>query len=474
MTDPSAGPDTRRRRPWMPWAVVGSIALAAIATGAILVSTTLAGAGPLSPSPTPPRTASALPSATPTCTVSSFSGTSYATTDVPLAADGILTETTVGRFVPAGGATSPEEASISDVSSDRAVALFRVDGRATTVAVFDTGSGALLWQVDRPAGDLRVISTPAYSGIDSVLVLGDTSSDASGTVVTVFDVDTGQVVAERDFPNGLVGVRDEYLTAGVSVPARDGFIVVDAVDGSITRLHSTTLETSWTIAGGGMAGTPSIAGDLLLTGGQAYGLTSGERLSWSPSPVDAKVVAMGGSLIGTTVPYIGGDGAAHEIWGWDAASGERCWTRSVMSIAGDGETLWALDESGHIVEIDPRTGAELRSLGPAVLPQPRLELVGGVVMETGASSVDGEYTTVLHFPDGSVVETGMQAWWATGGNGQIVIRPYATATLTAFDVATGVVAWTAGIPERVLPNGAAYAWGRWEAASGSTLLSIWR
>ncbi|MCT9819136.1 PQQ-like beta-propeller repeat protein [Microbacterium sp. W1N] len=442
MTDAAPAPAPRSRR-WLPWTLAVFVALAVGIAAAFVVVPRLTA----TPAETPaasPAPSSPTPSATPSCLVTTVDTTWRDAQALDLPTDGALTATTLADVT--GKYASPF--AIDDTRTGVLVQGDYGTGDATLL-VIDHDDAEVLWSAEVPYGTAAV-ATPASAGLDERIVVSHSVSPAfTESALTMYDLATGEAVAERTLPGDWAGGIHPGggLTASALIAPADpsGFAVTTR--DAATYLDAATLEPRWSVTGEQFdvgwfeGGVPfDLAADSLFVRGNAVLLESGEPRGWT---VDGSVFVAAGHVLTTPIVYDSLE--PYALSGIDTRTGEACWSHQVISAASDDEAVWIVTADGLLQRISPSDGAvvddrgQVGDVGVHLLP-------GALVVTPRVHDIaDAIYTTV-HPPTG--------APWTLAGysgaplrtsNGQIIMMEWGSVTspgvATAYDIATGETAW---------------------------------
>jgi hypothetical protein len=362
MTEPRPG--TAPRRTWLPWAVVGGVAAVAVVAAIVVVPLLTPSAGP-SPTPTGTTDAaepapSATPTPTPTCTVTAPSVAWTDVTELALPADGAFTADRVQRIRGADQYDFLDAAPFVIDDHRFGVITFLESSSVSHLTVADR-DGEVRWTREIE-GYLSVVSSPALTGVaDRIVVSVSVGTDH---VMRSLDLATGETLAERPFVYhyGVFATASRTSSAAVAPASADAFYVSDRE--TLSRVNADTLETEWSASGADFGvdefegGVPfDVTEDVAFVGTHALDAQTGEALGWESA---GTVFFAGGATLQTKRMYdhLG----PYDLSGLDTETGETCWSREIVSMAGTADTLWVLTADGVIERVDPVSGVTEETL----------------------------------------------------------------------------------------------------------------
>ncbi|RLK48084.1 PQQ-binding-like beta-propeller repeat protein [Microbacterium telephonicum] len=444
MTDTEPDP-ARTPRPWLPWTIAGAAAVAVVIAAAFVVAPRLL-AAPASPSAAPSTPPAPIPTASPTpsCSVTVVDATWRDGYELDLPIDGRVTETTLGEA--RGAHASPFE--IDDTHTGVLV-QGEYGAGPSTLLVVDHDAATVVWSAEVPYGT-SAVATPANAGLDDRIVVSHgVEPSYTESVLTMYDLTSGAVVAERtlagDWAGGIhagAGVTGYGLIAPADA---DGFAVTTRE--TATYLDAETLEPRWAVTGEQFGvgqfegGVPfRVAGDVLFVGGHAVSIDTGEALGWS---VDGSPLVAAGRVMATPIVYDSLD--PYPLSGIDIRTGEACWSHQVISAASDDETLWVVTADGVLQRIDPEAGSVVEDRGQVGDMSVRL-VADALVLSPRTYDADPADATVQPASGGSWTLAEYASQPLQSSNGQILVTDWGTVSTagitTAYDAATGEVAWS--------------------------------
>lgn len=462
-------PTEPRSRRWIPWTVMGGIAVVAAAVAAALVVPGLLPADTAPPAASPPPPPTTTPPTEPACD-SRLDAALPEPFDI--SATGELTRIEVDAFD--ADAVGPSSPWVDTERVDDGVLALRTSvdtpaGALTRLTVVEEASDRSRW-ASTFEGHAQVLGSPATTGVEDRLLVGH--PDADGFRLVALDLTDGDVVASvvtATHPWGDVALRpagDGRLPASQSQQA---FFVRDF--DTVTRLHAETLEPEWTVSGVPFDAARSegggfdivVAGDVLFISGIAFDAETGEELGWS---IDGTVVAGGGHALAMPVRFDSYD--PFPLSATDLRTGEACWTLEVLEVVADGSDLWVVDAAREVQRIDPKTGEVLERRGtvPALSDADdgiRLLARDGIVATiTSDPSFEQEPKAYAWTPDGAVELPAAPSFIS---NGQFVTHE--AGRLHAHAAVDGSPLWTAEVRGQLGGAGLADA-----AADGPGRVSI--
>lgn len=452
---PAASRTPRRMNRPALWITVGTVAAMAIAGAAVAAPlmrpsaegaaspSTAPSASPTgeaeSPSPTP------SPTPTPTCTVTMHDVVWSDPFELTLPAAGPADADRVQRIERADVDYRPTPFPFP-IDEESFGILTANDLRSRSSLTVAGRDGQERWTVVIDRGRLQVLSSPATTGVQGILVIGVTAFEGGDHRMMSFDLATGDVIAERETgeTSPITWRAGRAWWTSVAPTTADSFYVSDR--DALSRIDATSLETRWTVAGSDYGvewfegGVPfGVIGDRAFVGSHAVDAETGEGLGWESA---GNVTSVAGATLHTRLMYdhVG----PFDLSGLDLARGESCWTREVLSYTGDADTLWILTSEGAIERIDPLTGEALETVAQTTANS--LRAVGRYLFATESDPDDYRQPTTV-----SVFEDSVLRWTYTDDSSappyvsgsQIVVheRKQGLDTLTGYDEPGGDPAW---------------------------------
>ncbi|WP_425840114.1 PQQ-binding-like beta-propeller repeat protein [Microbacterium sp. PA5] len=462
MTQPSPAPSPRR--PWVPWAVAGG-AVAVAVVAAVVVVPLLAPASAPSPTPTqtdavgpsPSATSTPTPTPTATCTVTTPSVAWFDVRELALPADGEFTADRVQRIRGADEFDFLDSTGFL-IDDDRFGIITFHESSSVSVLTVAERDGEVLWTREIE-GSLAPVSSPALTGAaDRIVVSVAVDTD---WVMRSLDLATGETLAERPFGEhfAVFAKASRASSAAVAPASADAFYVSDRE--TLSRVNADTLETEWSASGSDFGvdefegGVPFwVTEDVVFVGSHALDAQTGESLGWESA---GAVFLAGGATLQTMVMYdhVG----PYDLSGLDTATGETCWSREIISMAGTADTLWVLTTDGAVERIDPATGATEETL--AQTSADTLHTAGRFLVAYDGDEEDYSAPVTATVFDGStqVGELTLSSGAELYGSGdQLVVYERGTSTtpasLTAYDLPSTDRVWRAKL-EDAYPDAAA-------------------
>ncbi|QKJ20014.1 hypothetical protein [Microbacterium hominis] len=452
MSDQSSAPAASApRRRWIPWAIAGGMAGAALIAGVVIATTPGTDRAPqpsasASASASTPTAAGAPPGCVQPLAVS-WQDAAHTLVAVPTAP-----EPSGARLTLAGPATAdPADYVVTGTTVDDGLVLVHQDfvspgSGPERLMLVEMPSAEVRWEIALPGPPASptqpvVVGTPHDTGGGEIVIAwqGQNATDLPVTTLTSYALDDGSIVSSVEVDDAALPVGRRIATYNGSfsqsftATGRDGVIVLGGI-GSTWALDPRRLETPlWQTENASFGSAVALA-DIVLADGRALARGDGTPLGWEgsvPREEAGGLLQVGGFLVDT------GDGST--IVRVDPATGSACGEPQPLRYAVTVDGGWLQISDDDIVRRYDAAGEQVATAG-TVDPELFYDVVAGRLLEFTADTSLARIHALAGEETVDIALDGRRLF-AYDDDRVLVLDP-GDGRLSAYDLDTGAESWS--------------------------------